>query len=383
MNFSFSAKKLALSSAYLLLFSSFSPLCAFALEQSAQAPGAEAVNSVSVSNTGFVATSAADRTEAKNFQKPVLKGRPKLGLALGGGGARGAAEVGVLKVLGKEGIVFDCVTGTSVGAVIGGFYCLGYSGDEMEESFVRGDVMRNFMTVPLSFRILVAPLLLIPRIFSHEYDGLYKGNQFRNYLVKNMPEKNQMIEDLKIPFGAMALNLIDGKPYMIRSGHLGYAMQASSAVPSLRKPVEIDGRLFVDGGVICNLPVKQCRELGADIVIAVNIDEPFEPKPLTHFRHIGSVAKRMLDWALFDIDEPQSQLADITIHPDTAGISLISTKRKDALRGMKAGEEAARAMLPQIRKLLRDSGIEVKGEVKAGDQPAAPATPAAQGSAAP
>lgn len=319
----------------------------------------------------IVRTSAGDRTEAKLFrpfttqivsaskesEKPQPK-RPKLGLALGGGGARGAAEIGVLKVLMAEGIKFDCVTGTSVGSVIGGFYCMGASAEDMERVFVRGDVMNHFMTVPLTFRIIVAPVMLIPRLLgSHEYDGLYRGNLFRKFLLRNMDMNVRNIEDLPIPFAAVALNLIDGRPYMLRKGNLGYAMQASSAVPALRKPVEIDGKLFADGGVVCNLPVKQCRELGADIVIAVNIDEPFEAKPLDHFRRMGSVSKRLLDWALFDIDEPQAQLADITIHPNTAGISLISTRRKDAVRGVKAGEEAARELLPQIRALLKEAGI--------------------------
>lgn len=327
-------------------------------------------------------TSAGDRTEAKLFRsfttqkagettitaQPSSK-PPKLGLALGGGGARGAAEIGVLKVLMAEGIKFDCVTGTSVGSVIGGFYCMGARAEDMERVFVRGDVMKHFMTVPLTFRIIVAPVMLLPKLFGcREYDGLYKGNIFRKFLMRNMDVHVRNIEDLPIPFAAVALNLIDGRPYMLRKGCIGYAMQASCAVPALRQPVEIEGELFADGGVICNLPVKQCRELGADIVIAVNIDEPFEPKPLAHFRRLGSVSKRLLDWALFDIDEPQAQLADITIHPNTAGISLISTRRKDAVRGVKAGEEAARELLPQIRALLKEAGIPYgasAGEVKA------------------
>ncbi len=307
---------------------------------------------------GLVLTSQAERMEARNFKRVIVGSRPKLGLALGGGGARGAAEVGVLKVLEKEGLHFDYVTGTSIGSVIGGFYCLGAKPAEMEEAFVKGEVMRHFMSVPLWMRLLSVPILLVPRIFgSKEYDGLYKGDVFANYLMAGMNDRNQKIEDMKIPFAAVALDLNDGKPYMIRGGSLGQAMQASCAVPSLRKPVEISGHLFADGGVICNVPVKQCREMGADIVIAVNIDEPFEPQPLSHFHRIGSVAKRMLDWGLYDIDDAQCQMADITIHPYTKGISLISTRRKDAIKGIQAGEEAATYMLPQLRQVLRDAGI--------------------------
>ncbi|MBU6452239.1 MAG: patatin-like phospholipase family protein [Cyanobacteria bacterium REEB67] len=307
----------------------------------------------------IVQTSAADRSEARSFRPAASVTRPKIGLALGGGGARGAAEVGVLKILEKEGIHFDLVTGTSIGSVIGGFYCLGATPEQMEKEFKSGAVMRNFMAVPLTFRLIIAPAFLLLRPLSHnKYDGLYGGNKFRKYLVGKLASDEGLIEDMKIPFAAIALNVVDGRPYMIRKGHLGYAMQASCAVPALRKPVEIDGMLFSDGGVSCNLPVKQCREMGADFVIAVNIDEPFEQVPLTAFKTPGSITKRMVKWALFDIDEPQAALADVTIHPNTEGISLISTRRSDAIRGIKAGEAAATAALPMLRKKLKEIGIE-------------------------
>jgi NTE family protein len=329
----------------------------------------------SLAATGeIVETLSADRSEAKLFKAAPIVGRPKIGLALGGGGARGAAEVGVLKILEREGIHFDLVAGTSIGSVIGGFYCLGATAEQMEEEFKSGAVMRNFMAVPLTFRLLVAPVFLLFRPFSHnKYDGLYGGDKFRRYLVGKLTTEDGLIENMKIPFAAIALNVVDGRPYMIRKGHLGYAMQASCAVPALRKPVEIEGMLFSDGGVSCNLPVKQCRAMGADFVIAVNIDEPFEPVPLSSFKKPGSITKRMVKWALFDIDEPQAALADITIHPNTEGISLISTRRSDAIRGIKAGEEAAIAAIPMIKKKLKEIGIEPtpvapSPQLKSGDQ---------------
>lgn len=308
----------------------------------------------------IVETSVADRTEVKLFKPAPIVGKPKLGLALGGGGARGAAEVGVLKILEREGIQFDVVTGTSIGSVIGGFYCLGASPAQMEEEFKKGAVMRNFMTVPLSFRVMVAPIFYLLRPFKRPtYDGLYGGDKFREYLVGHITTQDRTIESLKIPYAAVALNVVDGKPYMIRKGDIGHAMQASCAVPVLRKPVEIDGMLFSDGGVACNLPVKQCREIGADFVVAVNIDEPFHPEPLPKFKKPGSMRRRFVSWALYDIDEPQAMLADVTIHPDTTGISLISTRRSDAIRGIKAGEEAALKALPLIKQKLKEIGVEV------------------------
>ena len=300
-------------------------------------------------------TSAADQTEA-NLLQPKLgqyTGKPKIGLALGGGGARGAAHVGVLKVLEKEGIKFDYVTGTSIGAIVGGFYCLGAKPEEMEEPFESGEVMRHFMTVPLTVRFAAAPILYIPRLLgAHPYDGLYGGKRFRHYLMAGMSTSDQNIENLPITFAAVSFNLLDGKPYMIRKGNLAQAMIASSAVPSLRKPVEIDGQLMADGGVICNLPVKQCRELGADFVIAVNIDQPFKVEKPEVFRAAGSITQRMITWGLYDMDRMQAQMADIVIHPDTSNISLISTKRSDAKRALQAGIKAAEEALPLIREKM-------------------------------
>lgn len=303
-------------------------------------------------------TSPADTADLQVFQKRVIPARPKIGLALGGGGARGSAHVGVLKVFEKEGIKFDVITGTSIGAVVGGLYAAGVPLSQMENAFESGALMRHFMTVPLTFRIAVAPIMYVPRLFgSKAYDGLYKGNKFRNYVQKDITVKEVDIEKLSVPFAAVSLNLLDGKPYRIQKGNLGYAMQASTAVPGLRKPVEMGDKLMVDGGVICNLPVKQCYEMGADIVIAVNIDHPFGDLPKEHFEKAGSVAQWMLDWDLYSLDKAQADIADVTVHPDTSRISLISRSKKDARRGMHAGEKAAEAAIPEIKKKLESFGI--------------------------
>lgn len=300
-----------------------------------------------------IKSSAADRLDVKEWKAKTIPARPKIGLALGGGGTRGAAHVPVLRALEAEGIKPDIITGTSIGAVVGGLYAAGVPLDKIERGFQDTKIMKHFMTVPLWVRLVVAPIMVTPRLFgSKPFDGLYKGNAFREYLVHHIDNVDPQIQDLKIPFAAVCLNLLDGRPYMVRQGSLGYAMQASAAVPALRKPVEIDNKLFVDGGVICNLPVKQCRELGADFVIAVNIDEPFAEAPLDSFRKIGSVTRRMVSFELFNQDESQGELADVLIHPNLEGISLISTKKKDAIRALAEGEKAAKEAMPLIRRRL-------------------------------
>ncbi len=307
----------------------------------------------------FQETSAAEFAEVEKLRSRKPDGRLKLGLALGGGGGRGSAHIGVLKVLDKAGLKFDYICGTSIGSVIGGLYASGGNPKEMEKYFVDG--MHHFMTVPLWTRIAVAPVMFMPRVVGfHPYDGLYRGNKFRKYVVKGMSKKERQIENMKTPFGAVVLSILDGKPYIIRRGDFGYAIQASCAVPSLRKPVEIDGQLFCDGGVVCNLPVKQCREMGADFVIAVNIDEPFKVEKLRKFRKAGSVSKRMLTWALYATDAPQEAMADVLIHPFTEGISLLSAKKSDAKHGFRSGEKAALKALPLIKEKLAKYEIEVK-----------------------
>lgn len=309
-------------------------------------------------SVGIIETSAAEPNDVLIWKKKTLPSRPKIGLALGGGGARGAAHVPVIRALEKEGIKFDYIAGTSIGSVVGGLYAAGVSLDDLEDEFENGKLMRSFMTVSLAVRVAVAPVLLVPRLFnSKEYDGLYRGNKFRKYLVRGLSCHDLNIESLKIPFAAVTLNLLDGKPYMIRKGNLGFAMQASAAVPGLRKPVEIGDKLFVDGGALCNLPVKQVREMGADFVIAVNIDQRFEVQTPDKFHKIGSVTRRMLNWDLWEMDKPQSELADVTIHPNTGEVSLISTKKSDARFCAAAGEAAVKEAMPVIREKLKNLGI--------------------------
>jgi len=286
------------------------------------------------------------------------KHRPRVILALGGGGMRGAAHVGVLKALVEAGVPIDGIAGTSMGAIVGGLYSAGVPLDELEKRFVNGSMMKSFMVMPLPVRIVIAPILSSPRLIGfHPYDGLYFGGIFHNYLEKALPADRQTIESLRIPYCAVAIDLCDGHAYAIRKGSLASAMQASSAVPELRKPVEINGKLFVDGGVLANVPVGYARQLGADIVIAVQIDEQFHKEPTKDFRKIGSVTKRMINLQLTALDSFHEQGADIIIHPDVDGIKLISTKVSDAKKAIASGEAAAKEALPAIKLKLEQAGL--------------------------
>jgi len=245
-----------------------------------------------------------------------------------------------------------------IGAIVGGLYTSGVPLEKLEDDFANARLMKNFMTVPLTVRFLVAPIMVLPRLVGHKaYDGLYKGVKFRNFCNNLVPPGKRNIENLDKPFAAISLSLIDGEEHMLTKGDIGTALQASSAVPGLRKPVEIDNNLFCDGGVLANVPVEYTRKLGADFVIAVDIDERVNHMELKEFKKAGSVARRMLKLELNGLDRPMCKGADIVIHPNTDGISLVSRSKADGIRGIKAGEDAARQALPEIKAKLASLGV--------------------------
>lgn len=296
--------------------------------------------------------SAAPSTLPLPSSTPALP-LPKIALALGGGGTRGAAQIGVLRVLEREGIHVDMITGTSIGAIIGGLYCAGLSVDEIEEKFRRPYIMKSYMTVPIYVSVAARPLFLMPRLVGwRPYDGFYFGNKFRNNYRKCLPKDRRNIEDLKIPFTAMTTNLRDGEPYPIDHGDLARAVQASSAIPVLRRPVSFDKEVLVDGCVVMNVPVDEAKKMGADIVIAVPVNERLEKVPGRTFRRVGSVARRVEQIFLARNDAPQLERADVVVHPLTDGIVVTSTSSKDAIQAIKAGEEATILELPLIREKL-------------------------------
>ncbi len=301
----------------------------------------------------------AATTETKIVTSTNNEHRVRVGLALGGGGMRGSAHVGVLKVLVDEGIPIDLIVGTSIGAAVGGFYCAGVPLDKLADQFNDAKFIKEFMPLPLTMRIILAPILILPRLVGYKpYDGLYKGEHCRKYADKLVGQPRN-IEDLAMPYAAVCSNLIDGKSYRICKGDLSTAMQASTSVPGIKKPVEMGDKLYCDGGLCCNLPVVHAKEMGADFVIAVDIDEQIKPVPLDKFRKPGSVSKQALRIELANQDVVPCQQADFVIHPNTDGISLISRKKTDGHRGIEAGIAATRQAMPELKRKLATAGIQL------------------------
>ncbi len=185
----------------------------------------------------------------------------RVGLALGSGGARGAAHVGVLKVLEREGVKISAIAGSSIGAMVGGAYAAGIPLSRIEEEWLttsRTRLLRSFLPT-------------FPRT------GLSSGAGLRRYLREILGEVR--IEELPIPFAAVATDLDTGEAVVLRSGPLVEAIRASTAIPGVFQPVRWEGRLLVDGGMVEPLPVRVCRELGAEVVIAVDTNPA--PRPTT------------------------------------------------------------------------------------------------------
>lgn len=282
------------------------------------------------------------------------KPRPKIALVLGGGGLRGAAHVGVLRVLEKEKIPIDMVVGTSMGAIIGGLYCSGVPTEKLESNLVPRFIS-SFFDAPLLVQALKINTGLL---FLKKPEGIYNGNALAKCIQKHIPEDCREISNFHPKFGAVTTDLVTGKTIVLTRGDLAKALQATAAVPCFRGPVAIENSVLVDGGITCNLPVEQAKQLGADFIIAVDVDEKIEPTSPRMFRgNMGKIGDRVVSLMLAKIDEGQKAQANLSIQPDVTGISLLSKKVSDGNRAMVAGEIAAKNALPELKFKLTLAGV--------------------------
>ncbi|PZM77923.1 MAG: hypothetical protein DKT66_26985 [Candidatus Melainabacteria bacterium] len=279
--------------------------------------------------------------------------RPTIALALGGGGVRGTAHIGVLKVLKEAEIPIDYIVGNSMGSIVGGLYAAGAKLDDIERIMIDGSLLKAYMPGMLAAKLLISPISKVLPPWRKHYAGLWTGKKFGKFLEKQIPSGVENVEDTVIPFSAVATNLIDGKAYRISNGRLSTAMRASSSIPSILQPVAIGDRVYVDGGVRANLPASAARDTGADIVIAVLVDEPLKVVPAKRFRHLSGIFERLGDVMLAVSDARQLPFADIIINPQVSGLPVLKGDADDARKAILAGETATRKALPDIRRVLK------------------------------
>ncbi|MBS1952622.1 MAG: patatin-like phospholipase family protein [Cyanobacteria bacterium SZAS-4] len=298
---------------------------------------------------------AQSQTGAKTIALTSQQHRPRVALVLGGGGLRGAAHVGVLRVLEREKIPIDMVVGTSMGAIIGGLYCSGVPTEKLEKVLVPGFIS-SFFESPLLVRALKINTGLL---FLQKPEGIYNGKNLARCIERHIPEERREMSNFQPQFGAVTTDLVTGKTVVLTKGDLARALQATAAVPCFRGPVKIENSVLVDGGITCNLPVEQARQLGADFVIAVDVDEKIETTTAKSFhRNVGKIGSRVLSIMLAKIDETQKAQANLSIQPDVTGISLLSKKVADGNRAMSAGETAAKEALPELKLKLTLAGVD-------------------------
>lgn len=302
--------------------------------------------------------------------------RPKIGLVLGGGGAKGASEVGVLKYIEQSGVPIDYIVGTSIGSIVGGLYSTGSTAEELDSMF-RSQKWNSLLTSRTDS--------LSHRLF-YKRDGVryWFGFPLRKKHVKGTPHKRGVLsgdsivefldrmsgyrdsiafDDLPIPFRCVAVEAHQFKEVVFDRGVLSHCMRASMSIPIAFNPVRRDSMMLVDGGMINNLPVDVCRAMGADIIIAVD---------LTQNKHEGDKlvevsqrkmkrllrAPRLVKLIAWSKERPDLlryhenlKNVDIYINPDLKGCSAASFVPKKIERMIEAGEEAGREALPQLKAL--------------------------------
>lgn len=287
--------------------------------------------------------------------------RPKIGLVLSGGGAKGFAHIGVLKVLEKAGVKIDYIGGTSMGAIVGGLYASGYSATQIDSIFKETDfdallsdfiprASKNFyekkndelyaLTLPFN-KLKIG----IPTALSR---GMYNYNLLNKltYNVRNIRDFNK----LPIPFLCIATDIETGEEILLNKGYLAKAMLASGAFPTLFSPVEVDGRLLVDGGVTNNYPLDEIKKLGADIIIGVDVQDDLKDRK--SLKDATRILVQISNLQMIEKMKAKIKLTDIYIKPDITNFGVISFDEGQAI--IKKGEEAALAQYDKI-KLLGDS----------------------------
>jgi NTE family protein len=259
--------------------------------------------------------------------------RPKIALVLGGGGARGLAHIGVLKVLEEEKIPIDMVVGTSVGALVGAVYCAGVPMNKIEN--MGTSVNWNELTSLSNSSII--------RLFLSEH--LISTSKIEKYLNDKIGKKN--FSDLDIPFACVATDLITGEEIIFREGEVAKAARASATIPGVFDPVEYRHRYLVDGGLYNNVPTDVAKLMGADIVIAVSVAADFTKNNVSN---IFMVLNQAIYIQGRQIEDERLKLADLIIKPEVGDVSAVDLGRSREC--IDAGVSASRKMVPEIKRKL-------------------------------
>ncbi|WP_345140612.1 patatin-like phospholipase family protein [Flavobacterium ginsengiterrae] len=297
--------------------------------------------------------------------------RPKIGLVLSGGGAKGFAHIGVLKVLEEAGIKIDYIGGTSMGSVIGGLYASGYNASQIDSIFKKtnfDDLINDY--IPRSSKNFYGKkndeLYAIVLPFSNFRVGipeaLSKG-MYNYNLLSSLTRNVRHVRDfnkLPTPFLCIGTNIETGEEVLLNKGNLVQAMMASAAFPSLFTPVEIDGNLLVDGGVVNNYPIKEVRNLGADIIIGVDVQDDLMKRK--NLKNATRILVQITNLQSIDKMKNKIKNTDVYIKPDIRDYGVISFDKGEEI--IRKGEEAAFAVYEKIKSLVNEDNFYKKPKLK-------------------
>lgn len=286
---------------------------------------------------------------------------PKVGVVLSGGGARGFAHIGALKVLEEMGMPIDYIVGTSMGSIVGGLYAVGYSAQEIEDIVNEVDWEELFTDTPprklWSYQKKRASAKYMFEV-GFNWDGfvvprgLTAGQKISNLMAFLTMQASDIehFDDFPIPYRAVGTDIVTGEEVILDHGSLPDAMRASMAVPGVFTPVTINGRLLVDGGVVKNLPVDVAKNMGADVIVAIDISTPLRNKEA--LGNPVSILNQVIGLQISRVTEEQRKLADIVIIPELEGYSSSSFGKASEI--IPLGEKAVRMRLQELQDLLSE-----------------------------
>ena len=281
--------------------------------------------------------------------------RPKVGLVLSGGGAKGLAHIGVLKVIDSLGIKVDYIAGTSMGAIVGGLYASGYNAEQLDSIFSKIDVdalLQDYTPrASKSFYEkrndeIYALALPFNKFKLGLPSGLSKGLYNFN-LISSLTQQVSHIRDfdeLPIPFLCIATDAETGEKIVLDSGVLAQNMIASGALPTLYSPVVINGRLLIDGGVVDNYPVEELKARGIDIVIGVDVQDGLKTRE--ELKEVTSVLAQINNFSMIEKMEGKQKATDIYIKPDIKGYTVVAFDKGDEI--IARGKEKALEFLKEL-----------------------------------
>jgi len=300
------------------------------------------------------------------LEEKVVAEKPSIGLALSGGGARGLSQIGVLKAFKEAGIEIDDIAGTSMGSIVGGLYSAGFDIEQLD-SIARSTDWDMLLSPGKKSRreLFVDQKITDDRaLFTLRLNGFTpviptsfnNGQKLTNFLTRLTYlapiQSNNNFDDLLYKYRAVCTDLISGKPVVLKSGLLGKAMRASSSVTFFLSPVKWDSLYLVDGGLVSNIPVSTARELGADVVVAVNTTSPLRPKE--QMQYPWYVADQVVSIPIKLLNQKEIENADIVISPELQNVSAAEFVNIDSI--INKGYEAAKKKVNLIKEKI-DSAL--------------------------